>query len=287
MLSDQATSQVALKQHDHACWSYRTDQERTDVLASFYAAGLAAHERLFYFASDGSEATALQGLTDAGHDVAALMAAGDIVVAEVESAYFPHSTFDARANLEGFRTLAQQAIADGFMGIRVAAENATVLNHPLIRDSWFEYELQVDALVSAEPIIGLCAFDRRQCDAETLALLDAVHLLQVDPTGSAPHSGFHLHTAEEDVLVLTGDIDRFAVDSLQRLLSSPVRKRHKITLDLRGLSFLDTAGMRALEELATDRPSSYKKIRLRGVTDFQHHAWNVTGNPRRLALLAD
>lgn len=287
MLSHPAASQVALKQHDHACWSYSSDEERTEVLAGYFSAGLTAHERIFYFASDGSETTALQGLADAGHDLAALMASGALVVAEVESAYFPHSTFDARANLEGFRSLAQQALADGFMGIRVAAENASVLNHPLIRDSWFEYELQVDALVADEPITGLCSFDRRQCDPETLALLDAVHRLQVDPDGSAPHSGFHVHTALDDVLVLTGDVDRFAVDSLQRLLSSPVRERHQITLDLRGLSFLDSAAMRALEELASQRPSSYKRIQLRGVTDFQYHVWNMSGNPRQLALLAD
>jgi anti-anti-sigma factor len=286
VLQERTAREVLLAQHDHACWSYSTDEQRTDVIASYFAAGLHAGERLYYFASDGSEATALDGLADAGHDVRALIASGTLVIAEVESAYFPHSTFDARANLEGFRTIAQQALADGFTGIRVAAENATILNHPLIRDSWFEYELQVDALLATEPIVGLCAFDRRQCDPETLALLDAVHRVQVDPDGSAPHSGFHLHSAQDEVLVLSGDVDRFAVESLHRLLDSPVRKRHKITIDLSGLSFIDTAGMRALEELATERPSSYKKIRLTGVTDFQHHVWEATGNPRKLALLS-
>ena len=120
----------------------------------------------------------------------------------------------------------------------------------------------------------------------SLTLLDAVHLVQVDPDGSAPHSSFHVHTAADDVLVLTGDIDRFAVDGLQRLLTAPVHRRERLKIDLRGLAFLDSAGMRALEELATDRPSSYRKIELRGLTRFQHHVWTLSGAPEGLALVS-
>lgn len=278
---------TALKRHDHACWSYATDEERTTVLADFFAAGIAARERLFYFGTDDTRPTALVGLAATGGDVTELIAAGRLVVADVEAAYFPDGAFDATANLEGFRALAAQALADGYLGIRVAAENAAVLNNPLIRDSWFPYEMQVDALVAAEPIVGLCSFDRRACDTETLALLDAVHLRQVDPTDSAPKSSFHLHTPREDVLVLTGEVDRFAVPALKRLLGGSVQEHEQLRIDVRGLSFLDSAAMRALEELADDRPATHRPLELQGISAFQHKAWTLSGHPERLVLVSE
>jgi ABC-type transporter Mla MlaB component len=272
----------ALRQHDHACWSYDNDGERSEVLGTYFRDGLAARERLYYFETEGSHASALVGL-----DVTALVKSGALVIGDVAEAYFPGGAFDAEANIEGFRALAHQAVADGYLGIRVAAENAAVLNHPLIRESWFDYELMVDGLVSKEPIVGLCAFDRRQCDDEELALLDAVHLLQHDPDGSAPHSTFHVHTSDGDVLVLTGEVDGFHVGSLKRLLEAPVRRRDRLRLDLRGLSFLDPAGMQGLEDLAAARTPSQGPLELQGVTPFQHKVWQLTGHPDSLALVAE
>ncbi len=175
--------------------------------------------------------------------------------------------------------MARQAVADGRTGIRVAAENASILKHPQIRDRWFDYELQVDALVAQEPIVGLCSFDRRVCDDETLRLLDAVHLVQQDPSGSAPHSPFHLHSVEGDVLVLTGDVDGLGARAFQRLLSASTRGRERLRLDLRGLSYLAPAGMRAIEELAHQRPMTYAPLELQGITPFQARVWSLMSRP--------
>jgi anti-anti-sigma factor len=284
--SETGAAVPALKQHDHACWSYQSDAERGSVLSGFFADGLATHERLYYFGATGDDEHVLQGLAAAGYDPSQLLESAALVIADVEQAYFPDGSFNARANLEGFRALARQAVDDGFRGIRVAAENAVVLHHPQIEDSWFDYELQVDALVAAEPIVGLCCFDRRQCDQPTLALLDAVHLLQHDPSASAPQSPFHVHTADADVLVLTGDIDAFGAEALSRLLRSAADRRERLRLDLRGLHFLDAAGMRTLEDVSRDRAPRHGPLEVQGVTPFQLRVWQMSGHPEAVTLVS-
>ncbi len=76
---------TGLRQHSHACWSYDTDSERAAVLGGYFAEGLAARERLFYFGTDeGAELTV--GLEAWGLDVDALVHAGDLVLGDVEQA---------------------------------------------------------------------------------------------------------------------------------------------------------------------------------------------------------
>ena len=146
-----------LRLGDHVCWSYGSDDERDAVLQSYYALGLETNEQLFYFGDCGSGTRVLNALRRSGLDPDGLIADGRLVVGDARDAYLGGDAFDPASCIEGFRVVAHRAVAAGFTGARVAAENAQFLTHPSIKDAWYDYELGVEALTAGEPILGCAA----------------------------------------------------------------------------------------------------------------------------------
>jgi anti-anti-sigma regulatory factor len=270
---------AGLYRGDHVCWSYSSADEHAGVLQAFFSLGLQADERLFYFGYDGTADRVLAGLRRGGNDPDELMRAGRLIMGDALEAYLPDGTFDAAERIDGFRALAREAVAAGFSGIRVAAENACVLNHPQLRDQWYEYEVQVELLTATEPILGMCSFDRNICSADALELLDAVHRVHLDPEGCAPRSPFHLHGRSDGRLALSGEVDAFTAQHLIRLIDGPAMHSAHMTIDVTRLDFIDAAGIRALETAALDRPLGSAPLMLQGATPQLRRIWSLACDP--------
>ncbi len=270
---------AGLYQGDHVCWSYSSNDDHAGVLQAFFAQGLTADERLFYFGYDGSSDRVLDALRRGGLDPDELIRVGRLVIGDALEAYLPDGVFDAAQRIEGFRDLAREAVAAGYSGIRVAAENACVLNHPDLRDQWYEYEIQVELLTATEPILGMCSFDRNACSADALVLLDAVHRVQFDPDGSAPLSPFHLHGRPDGRLALSGEVDAFTAQHLSKLMDGPALHLEHMTVDVTGLEFIDHAGIRALETAVLDRPADRGPLELQGATPQLRRIWSLACDP--------
>ncbi|HVE63442.1 MAG TPA: MEDS domain-containing protein [Mycobacteriales bacterium] len=272
-----AATVAGLAQHDHVCWSYSTDEEQAAVLQAYFAGGVLADERLFYFGPEHSVARLLGGLESAGHRPTEMLAAGSLVVGDAEAAYLPDGSFDAEERIEGFRGVAHQAVADGYTGIRVAGENAGVLNLPEVADHWYDYEVRVELLTAAEPILGMCCFDRRECHDDALRLLDAVHRVRLDPDGSSvgPRTSFTVHGRADGRLALSGEVDTFNAAQLRRLLARPAEHLDPMEIDVSRLDFVDLAGIRALESVANGRSASSGVLELQGATPFLRTVWDL------------
>jgi hypothetical protein len=76
------------------------------------------------------------------------------------------------------QTLAD-ALRDGFCGIRVAADNTSLIGSPEQLDAWLAWETVAEAFIDENPVTGLCSFDRTRLAAETLAAVSGAHSVQV------------------------------------------------------------------------------------------------------------
>ena len=115
----------------------------------------------------------------------------------------------------------------------------------------------------------------------------------------------HIFAPADDRLVLTGELDRMAADALHRRVAEVLRGRvpATLTLDVSGLSFLDSSGVRCLlacrrqAEIAGCRlvvadPAAiaYQVLEISGLLDHfgverredrsVHRSRPVTGRPR-------
>ena len=256
---------------NHACWSYRSDAAHQHFLAEYFIAGLHSNERLMYLAPPEQLRSAVVTLTEAGLDIGTLMVGGRLVMGDVTAAYLSGAGLEPDIRLAGHAVLVGQALRDGFDGLRVCSEIATLLRAEGVRNDWYAYELRADVLIAGLPSIVVCACDQRATDPEVMSDLAAVHSLRGGAVGYP--SPFALH-AGPDGLVLSGEVDASSADRVGRWLSGALKDLSEPVVDVAGLEFIDAAGMWALLDCAHAHPDG---LVLRGTSPHFRRVWSVCG----------
>ena len=255
----------------HVCWSYASDAGHRDFLVEFFEAGLAANERLLYIAPPDRRQTALAELAEAGLDVDSLVEGRVLRVDDLHEAYLIDGQLRPDVRLAGHALLVGQALRDGYDGLRVCSEIATLLGSDGACDEWCGYEVRADLLISRLPSIVVCACDLRRVRAGALGDLHAVHSLH---TGAPTcHSPFRMHAGPQG-LFLSGEIDASSADRVGRWLAEALPDMPEPVVDVEGLEFIDAAGMWALLDSAHAHPQG---LRLIGTSARFRRVWAVCG----------
>ena len=255
----------------HACWSYRSDAAHRQFLSEYFTAGLDANERLMYLASPEQLRAVIPVLTEAGFDVGSLMLQGRFCVGDVTSAYLSEGSLQPDIRLAGHAVLVEQALRDGFEGLRVCSEVAPLLRADEVRDDWYGYELRADVLIASLPSIVVCACDQRATEPGVMSDLAAVHSLRGGAVGYP--SPFALHAGPEG-LTLSGEVDASSAPRVGRWLTEALEDMPDPVVDVTELEFIDAAGMWALLDSAHAHPDG---LMLRGTTPHFRRVWSVCG----------
>jgi anti-anti-sigma factor len=255
----------------HVCWSYRSDAEHREFLSEYFAAGLAADERLLYLAPPDQLQSTCSELEDAGLDVGPLLESGALRLDDVYGAYPVEGALRPDVRLAGHALLVGQALRDGFTGLRVCSEIVHLLGSDGVFEEWCGYEVRADLLISRLPSTVVCACDLRRARPEVVRDLCAVH---------AHHAGvpvcgslFQLHAGPEG-LSLSGEVDASSADRVGRWLAEALPDLPEPVVDVEGLEFIDAAGMWALLDSAHAHPEG---LRLMGTSERFRRVWAVCG----------
>ena len=150
----------------HMAWSFGSPEEFEAQSTVYLAEGVRVHEHLMFVADDPKPA---EWTTD-------LIASGQLVVASTSEVYGTARIVDAEAQRDMFEGELANALHDGYTGIRVAADNTSLIAAPDGLYAWMVWESVGDEFMAHHPVSGLCAFDRSRIDNHTLQkLLDAHH----------------------------------------------------------------------------------------------------------------
>ncbi|MBB3084205.1 MEDS domain-containing protein [Geodermatophilus sabuli] len=217
---------------EHVLQLHRTEDERLDGLTAWVSRGLAAGEKVI--------CTELPRLP-AGSLVAMLEARGVDGAAAVRDrrlAVLPAEDFYAA---EGHTAVAERALAEGFPGVRVSAEERawlTVLSpaaHQVV-------ERQMDELVCTRPVRTLCQYPQASTTGAELQDVVAVHRSGVRETVFAT-------TRDLDGLALHGEIDGSNTDVFRAVLAVASRRASRVLwLDLADAAHLDAGGCWRLDD---------------------------------------
>lgn len=144
--------------------------------SSFLAEGAVRTQRLMFVVDDPNVGLWPKGLIEQGV----------LLVASTAEIYGPGATVDPTRQRAAFEDALADAISMGFTGLRVAADNTSLVGGPDRLVAWMRWELEAEELLRGNPITGLCAFDRARVDAEALRVVMSVH-----PVGPPePSTGF-------------------------------------------------------------------------------------------------
>lgn len=157
----------------HVGWAYSGVAEFEGRVGSFLAEGAARGERLMYVADDPDVRLWPKGLVEQG--ALLVLSTAEIYGAEV--------IVDPGVQRGAFEAALAEAVSMGFAGLRVAADNTSLVDGPDRLAAWMRWEAEAEQMMRGRSITGLCAFDRARTDTEALRAVMSVH--PVGPPGSS------------------------------------------------------------------------------------------------------
>jgi signal transduction histidine kinase/ActR/RegA family two-component response regulator len=163
-----------LRQGDHLCLIYQSAAEQIAALIPYFKAGLAVSERCL-FVGHGTSARRLERcLDEAGVDVQAEHERGALVFLTQRESWLPGGRFDPGSMMDLLRQAEQQALDDGFSGLRATWNMGWVLEGTAAGgERLIEYEAHLNRFLAGSRTCALCRYSRESSPTE--ALQQALH----------------------------------------------------------------------------------------------------------------
>ena len=231
---------LRLRPHDHVGWVFSGQAEFDALAEPFLAEGAARGERLMYIAADPGPA-AVAGLRNA-------LGADAVRVTSIAEVYGASGIVDAAAQRATFAAALADARANGYSGIRVAADNTPMVTDDQRMAAWVRWEITADRFMSENPVTGLCAFNGDKVDVNRLRHLATLHPLS---PADRPEPQFRVFTGDGNLCV-EGLIDSFAVTQLPVYLDV-LPPKTGVLIDLAAATLASRAVLTRLGNLAGTR----------------------------------
>ena len=233
----------------HLCALYRGEAELEQIAATFVASGLAAGDRVFYVASDRPSAIVRTALE--AHHVPAgpAAAAGQLVIEDFAAAYGEPGQLDLDEMAAGFRAAGRRARADGFGGLRVAAEMGDFARSIGSVERLLEWERRCTPMQHEEGITSVCQYDQRRFSHPQAAAIAHEHAGAAPEYAPEPPAWFHVSNAPWG-LIIRGDLDLACRAVFGRVLRARLAASPWLQLDVGGLAYAEAGALAVIYEAA-------------------------------------
>lgn len=225
--------------HDHVCWAYDEPREFHSAVGEFLAEGLTQRLRVCYVA-DGNPAALWEHLEDLGTSNRAA-----VQVLSIGERYATGTVIEPVYQVQVFAAAMEEALAAGFLGLRVAADMTSLVRTPEQLDAVARYEHLVDRYMINKPLSGLCGFNKVELGEETVAQLACLH-----PTVNEDVTPFRLSASTCAAASLSGELDATSKNLFPMTLQwADLRPTAgELVIDASELTFIDHRSLIALAE---------------------------------------
>jgi DcmR-like sensory protein len=227
---------LRMRPHDHIGWVFDGPAGFDALAAPFLAEGAARGERLMYVTADPDPAVAAR--------YGSILGPRTFQVASIAEVYGASGLVDATSQRATFASAVALALAEGFTGIRVAADNTPLVADKVRLAAWMRWEITADKFMSENQVTGLCAFDRTRVDVDRLRHLATLHPLC---SSDSPVPQYRMFT-DDGNLRIEGQIDSFAVSELPRVLDV-LPPKTGVLIDLANATLVSRAPLTRLRRL--------------------------------------
>lgn len=257
---------MRLGPHDHIGWLFSGGEEFAALAEPFLAEGAKRNERLMYVADD-PDTSAFGVWTEA-------LVPGTLTGATIAEVYGASGIVDAAKQRATFADVLAEALATGYSGIRVAADNTPLVLDRERIEAWVRWEIVADHFMSENPVTGLCAFDKSRIDTSTLQNLATLHPVWPADSEQPP---FRLFSSDSS-LWLEGEVNAFAVGQAQLALQN-LPPSTGVVVDLTGTASVTGDAIAALRQLCETGAS----VTVRGATEILRRLAQTAGTPHNLS----
>ncbi|GII05169.1 MEDS domain-containing protein [Planobispora takensis] len=244
---------------DHLCLAFAHEAEQREVACAFVVAGLARGERVLCLTDGPGVDRVGRWLREAGVDVTAATADGQLGVRAAEDSYLAGDRFDPDAMIAALRSEADASLRAGFTGFRVSGEMSWALREVAGAGRLEEYERRVTALFDEGMSAAICQYDTRVFPAERLRALIGCHPERVQPDALLQDGPLRItpgvDPGGQPVLRVSGMIDRSTTTAWSTALRTVTGGQGDVRIDMSELEFIDVAGLRTLADAAAALPA--------------------------------
>jgi anti-anti-sigma factor len=251
----------------HLLLLHHTEQERSSKLAAWVRRGLENDEKVVYTEARGRshEGSLLTALHGNGVDAMAATAEGRLSVLPVPE-FYPAG---------GQLPVVERALAEGYRGLRIAAEASTALTF-LTWPAYMAVEREIDEITRTHPLSAMCQYGQdATVDDDRLPDVVASHLTGIREWLLSTSGG-------HGELILAGEVDVSNSELLACALRvATSRAPETFRLDLARVEFLSAGACRAIAEgtrlfrdeegtvlLVGPEPSIASVLRLSGLAEL-------------------
>lgn len=149
----------------HVVWAFTGLPQYEGLVASFLAEGMAFGERMICV-SDAPNPRSWPSEP---------LALGELLIVSTFELYGDTGGADIESRLSTFTAVLGEALRDGYSGIRVAADNSSMVDGAKRLQDWLQWEKEAERFITVNGITGMCAFDRTRLEAASLRILLGAH----------------------------------------------------------------------------------------------------------------
>ncbi len=226
-----------LADHDHVVWFGEGQEDLDRLVTPFLIAGARHNARMLYVVEDPDH----HRLTLTG-GLEQLVRTGALEIADIGAVYAPSLDFDPAAQLGIFEDVLTETLTAGYSGLRVATDCTLLLACTTVM-RWLRWEHLADAFEAANPVVGVCFFDRCRIGPGLMADLVALHPVRSAHAAVPPFQFFH----DDGVIRVTGSLDYASVGQLRRVLAA-LPTGTEIVVDLAEVEFVDRHALTVLDD---------------------------------------
>ena len=228
---------------DHLCWVYGDAWDYHPRLTEFFSEGLERGLRVAYVGSGnvGQLREHLKRVVDAGP----LLTDEAILVISLEEIYGAGKPVDPAAVIKKYAAVTQEALADGYRGLRISADVTDLVRAPEQQDALACCEFLLERYSSRHPLSAMCEYRLELGDAVTqFACMHAAV-----PTGLTP---FQVFACDDGAVGLLGEFDVASQIAFERALQriQPGTGDSQLIFDMSAVRFMDHRALLTLDSYA-------------------------------------
>ena len=166
-------------------------------------------------------------------------------VISLEEFYGAGEPVDPAAVIKRYDAATQEALADGYRGLRVSADVTGLVRAPDQHEAFARCEVLLERYTSRHPLSAMCGYRRDLGDAVTqFACLHAAA-----PAGLTP---FQVFACDDGAVGLFGEFDQACRGAFERALAriGPAPGDPGLTFDMSAVGFMDHHALLALDSYA-------------------------------------
>jgi hypothetical protein len=232
--------------HDHLSWPYEDRDDFVRRVQEFVRDGLALGLRCVYAADRPLEQ--LEAELASVPDLHAEVSRGAVRITVLGDLYRAGSVIDPDEMMATFAAATEDAVAQGYAGLRVVADATPLVRTPEQLAAFATWEHKADRYMTGHPLSAMCGFDRTELSASAAALLACLH-----PAARSGMATFGVFASDDHAdLALAGELDVSATDSLRACLGrTGLEATRELVVDGTRLKFVDHRGLESIRDFAS------------------------------------